>query len=40
MEWDNFFSIYSLIYIPLILCSFMSNMKTQKRVMFKDLILK
>lgn len=31
---DNFFSIYSLIYIPLILCSFISNLKTQKRVIF------
>lgn len=34
MEWDNFFSIYSLIYIPLILCSYISNLKAQKRVIF------
>ena len=34
MEWDNFFSIYSLIYIPLILSTFISNLKTQKRVIF------
>ena len=31
---DNFFSIYSLIYIPLILSSFISNLKAQKRAIF------
>lgn len=30
---EHFFSIYSLIYIPLILCLFISNLKTQKKVM-------
>lgn len=39
MEWDNFFSIYSLIYIPLILCSYISNLKAQKRVIFFGIIV-
>lgn len=30
---ENFFSIYSLIYIPLIFCIFISDLNTQKKVM-------
>lgn len=30
---ENFFSIYSLIYIPLLFCIFISDLKTQRRVM-------